>query len=75
LVCSVDVCQASKPFPYINLVPNYQELEQTSIKKKYFILVDYFSRWYISLQIVIPVRGSKTKGNLFSFATRTEDKG
>ncbi|XP_020614941.1 uncharacterized protein LOC110053094 isoform X2 [Orbicella faveolata] len=26
-------------------------------------------------QIVIPVRGSKTKGNLFSFATRTEDKG
>ena len=34
-VCSVDVCRASKPFPYINLVPNYQELEQTSIKKKY----------------------------------------
>ena len=75
-VCSVDVCRASKPFPYINLVPYYQELEQTSIKKIIiFILVDYFSRWYISLQIVIPVRGSKTKGNLFSFATRTEDKG
>lgn len=26
-------------------------------------------------QIVIPVRGSNTNGNLFSFATRTEDKG
>lgn len=26
-------------------------------------------------QVVIPVRGSNSKGNLYSFATRTEDNG
>ena len=26
-------------------------------------------------QVVIPVRGSKAKGNVYSFATRTEDDG
>ena len=28
-----------------------------------------------SFQVVIPVRGSKTSGNLYSYATRKDDEG